>query len=312
MHVGRHISSHTNSTLYSAGTSISWLAESIDCQYCFFCQTLTPFTGKERDEETGFSYFGARYYDSDLSGLFLSVDPMADKYPNTSPYAYCAWNPVKLVDPDGRELFIPNEDDENYYASKLDIISLVKDKYKKYIRFDKNGNVSLSEEVTKGMLKNDKGLALINDLVTSDKKFLYESSDDASSTYKDGLIHNMASDELTMDGIVNASLYGKDSRGMYTHTPKEGYDGHVILAKSGDWKETNKKGFVTSIRKSILFHELSENYYRTHYNMDYENAHYSAIAREGFLYQRQTPGILPERSSENPKDGFYYKGVQLF
>ena len=31
---------------------------------------------------------------------WLSVDPMADKYPNISPYAYCAWNPVKLVDPD--------------------------------------------------------------------------------------------------------------------------------------------------------------------------------------------------------------------
>ena len=33
--------------------------------------------------------------------LWLSVDPMADKYPSISPYAYCAWNPVKLVDPDG-------------------------------------------------------------------------------------------------------------------------------------------------------------------------------------------------------------------
>ncbi|MCR5193334.1 MAG: RHS repeat-associated core domain-containing protein [Bacteroidales bacterium] len=60
-----------------------------------------PSTGKERDRETGFSYFGARYYDSDLSGLFLSVDPMSDKYPSLSPYAYCAWNPVKLMDPNG-------------------------------------------------------------------------------------------------------------------------------------------------------------------------------------------------------------------
>ena len=59
------------------------------------------FTGKERDEETGYSYFGARYYDSDLSGLFLSVDPMADKYPSLSPYAYCAWNPIRLIDPTG-------------------------------------------------------------------------------------------------------------------------------------------------------------------------------------------------------------------
>ena len=59
------------------------------------------FTGKERDSETGFSYFGARYYDSDVLTGWLSVDPLADKYPSLSPYAYCAWNPVKLVDPDG-------------------------------------------------------------------------------------------------------------------------------------------------------------------------------------------------------------------
>ena len=42
--------------------------------------------------------------DHELMTTWLSVDPLADKYPNISPYAYCAWNPVKLVDPDGREL----------------------------------------------------------------------------------------------------------------------------------------------------------------------------------------------------------------
>ena len=63
------------------------------------------FTGKERDSETGYSYFGARYYDSDILTGWLSVDPLADKYPSLSPYAYCAWNPVKLVDPDGEDPF---------------------------------------------------------------------------------------------------------------------------------------------------------------------------------------------------------------
>ena len=62
------------------------------------------FTGKERDEETGYGYFGARYMDHELMTMWLSVDPMADKYPSISPYAFCAWNPVKLVDPDGREV----------------------------------------------------------------------------------------------------------------------------------------------------------------------------------------------------------------
>ena len=70
------------------------------------------FTGKERDEETGYSYFGARYYDADLLTGWVSVDPMADKYPSISPYAYCAWNPVKLVDPDGQDIWLVNKNGE--------------------------------------------------------------------------------------------------------------------------------------------------------------------------------------------------------
>jgi len=45
-------------------------------------------------------YFGARYYDSDLS-VWLSVDPMSDMYPHQSPYMYCSGNPVMRIDPNG-------------------------------------------------------------------------------------------------------------------------------------------------------------------------------------------------------------------
>ena len=62
------------------------------------------FTGKERDEETGYDFFGARNYTSAAS-IWLSVDPLADKYPGISPYAYCAWNPMRYVDPDGRDIY---------------------------------------------------------------------------------------------------------------------------------------------------------------------------------------------------------------
>jgi hypothetical protein len=51
--------------------------------------------------ETNLSYFGARYYEASLS-IWLSVDPLSDKYPSLSAYNYCALNPVMLVDPDGR------------------------------------------------------------------------------------------------------------------------------------------------------------------------------------------------------------------
>ena len=77
-------------------------------------QQITPynerfkFTGKERDEETGYDYFGARNYTSAAS-IWLSVDPLADKYPYISPYAYCNWNPIKYVDPDGMYFDEANE-----------------------------------------------------------------------------------------------------------------------------------------------------------------------------------------------------------
>ena len=52
--------------------------------------------GKEKDYESGFHYYGARYYWSEFLTGWLSVDPMADKYPSISPYA-------KLMDMDGRD-----------------------------------------------------------------------------------------------------------------------------------------------------------------------------------------------------------------
>ncbi len=60
------------------------------------------FTGKERDTETSYDYFGARYYDSRL-GRWLQVDPMSEKYPGWSPYNYVKNSPINRIDPDGKE-----------------------------------------------------------------------------------------------------------------------------------------------------------------------------------------------------------------
>jgi RHS repeat-associated protein len=48
----------------------------------------------------GYIYFGARYYDPELS-VWLSVDPLSDEYPSTSPYMYVLGNPVIFIDPNG-------------------------------------------------------------------------------------------------------------------------------------------------------------------------------------------------------------------
>ena len=37
--------------------------------------------------------------------IFLSVDPLAEDYPNINPYVYVVNNPINFVDPDGRKIF---------------------------------------------------------------------------------------------------------------------------------------------------------------------------------------------------------------
>jgi len=59
------------------------------------------FTSKELDRETGMYYFGARYQDPKL-GIFISVDPLAEKFKGVSSYAYTLNNPVRFTDPDGK------------------------------------------------------------------------------------------------------------------------------------------------------------------------------------------------------------------
>jgi RHS repeat-associated protein len=58
------------------------------------------FSGKERDEETGLLYFGARYQDSKY-GIWYSVDPLAEIRPWESAYLYCGNNPINRTDPTG-------------------------------------------------------------------------------------------------------------------------------------------------------------------------------------------------------------------
>jgi RHS repeat-associated protein len=127
--------------------------------------TPYKFSGKELDEETGYSYFGARYYDPNIS-IWLSVDPMADKYPSVSPYMYCAGNPIMFIDPDGRTIVITGEDG----ASTKYIPGM---EYNGNDKFTANAITSLNE-LYGG--KSDQGFLVVNELHKSKNEFNIESA----------------------------------------------------------------------------------------------------------------------------------------
>ena len=58
------------------------------------------YNGKELEEETGWSDFGARQYDR-WSGRWMGMDPLGDLRSWVSPYNFVQNNPINRVDPDG-------------------------------------------------------------------------------------------------------------------------------------------------------------------------------------------------------------------
>ena len=77
------------------------------------------FTGKERDEENLYDYFGARYYDSRI-GRWTQVEPLLERYIKYSSYCYGLDNPINLIDIDGNVIILSTQERTDYFN---DVIS---------------------------------------------------------------------------------------------------------------------------------------------------------------------------------------------
>jgi RHS repeat-associated protein len=84
------------------------------------------FNGMEMDDEIkgsqGTSYdFGARMYDPRV-GRWLTIDPLAAKYPSLNPYNFVGNSPLLFIDPNGKDIIIvdPKTKVETVYVYHAD------------------------------------------------------------------------------------------------------------------------------------------------------------------------------------------------
>jgi RHS repeat-associated protein len=101
------------------------------------------FTGKQRDAETGGvypvmlkngNYFGARYY-MPRYGRWGQTEPLYDKYISYTPYQYGLLNPMRLVDPKGKDVRATT------YETQQMILNTIPKDLRSYVIFDKNGYI---------------------------------------------------------------------------------------------------------------------------------------------------------------------------
>ena len=188
-----------------------------------------------------------RHYNSALS-IWLSVDPMADKYPGMSPYVYCANNPVRLVDPDGRTIVPKDEDARQIYD---DYKSVVNERLQK-------AHKSLSKLEQKSA--NGRRIREERIIQAQNKVRRYQEISDE--------LKEMESSETVF--VINAHTTGTSSSayGSTTYNVKTNEvninvgDGKAILNENGCYD------YITPIM--IIAHELKHGFQYLHSELDFD------------------------------------------
>ncbi|MFN5983146.1 MAG: RHS repeat-associated core domain-containing protein [Fluviicola sp.] len=119
-------------------------------------------TGMEKDDEMkgdGNSYdFGARMLDPRL-GRWLTIDPLASKYPYLSTYSFVNNSPLLYIDPNGKEIIINYKDEQGNIKSVVytpGVKPLVDNKFVQQVHesIDAKMNTSGSSEINSISISN--------------------------------------------------------------------------------------------------------------------------------------------------------------
>ncbi|MDX2267788.1 MAG: polymorphic toxin type 47 domain-containing protein [Bryobacter sp.] len=189
------------------------------------------FTGKERDQETGLDYFGARYL-SGAQGRFTSPDsPFIDQNPefpqSWNLYSYTRNNPLKYVDRTGEAIetawdvlniglgvksFVDNVRSGNYGSAAIDAVGVVVDSAAAVVPFVPGG----AGAVIKGARLAEKA----DDLVDGVKAL--NRVDDAADTAKVGKQGGKNFDEARREGFEKAGMTNPNDVKFSKVDPKTG------------------------------------------------------------------------------------------
>lgn len=193
------------------------------------------FTGKEQQGKLGAS----ELYDSharfmNTTGRFLSMDPLAEKYYHLSPYAYCAGDPVNLVDPDGRKIII-NDGTKIYTWNNID---------NQWGFYDAENNIYSGgleyiheySNALKSLIETETGYDLVTKLANDDEfdVYLYSKSSLGNKYSPEGKYINWIYNDYCTNNIPTESGPQKNKITSLGHELAHA----VFQQNGGDWKTT--------------------------------------------------------------------------
>ena len=267
-------------------------------------RTRYLFNGKELDNETNLYYYGARYFEP-KEILWYGCDPLREKYPFTSSYVYCNGNPVKYVDPDGRDWYSYQEENgETAYVWKAG-----KEKTIEY-------NGQTCQNIGARFEKDGYYYSLFGQKVKSDTKtsFMFKAIDEAIISMVDDIIYaqeqqagigwtSEPQDETTTSFYYEKQQQNTSNKYRIKYAGGEGtcslYSkkkcafGHITNFPT---EETERGGYFGESRKGY-FLVIKNSCSNMGDGMDIVDVRFSPDAAKRFkeIYYKQFPELLKKR-----------------
>jgi RHS repeat-associated protein len=245
------------------------------------------FTGKEDqgpDFGTAYTDFGARQYSPTLR-RWLVPDPLSEKYYGVSPYAYCAGNPVNLVDPEGRTMtdyfntdgvfiYTDNQDNGKIRIASEAILETAQEMFSsdnEIASYLSDNSVSLKGAYKEGLINDNSALKIFNhynktDLPLAPKNsisgyFSFNTDLTISVNIKKSLTPDKQGFTMSSYFDINSALNIHEGEGHYQMFKKIGPEEYSsipacqreiiaieIQMKDPSWKKTTEK-FQRGVKK---------------------------------------------------------------
>ena len=215
-----------------------------------------------------------RQYDARI-GRWWSVDPLVDKYPGVSPYAFCNGSPVLLLDPNGAKIKPINETSKQYMNSYIqdqfgtsDFISysrknIIKINRKEYRTLYSRANFN-QRVLLIGLRKvaNSNNMVYVDIDNKKEFKFSYpcykESNDSEFSVYSHDIVGRQ---------IVESGTTVEASDGYHIYINNEGAIADKMISSFSFKDFRLSVSYTGGSASAIFFHELLDevlNYYIKH------------------------------------------------
>src|SRR5690606_7656429 len=243
-------------------------------------------------------YYCARYYDPRLS-IFISVDPLAEKYPNIGSYVYVANNPINFIDPDGREIWIVGSNGVKIQYTSGMIYKGDDSIIKSYVNTLNNINSTAN------------GFKALDTVLNSSNVYTFNKASEANTGYLLGKDVYISDNFIDVDAVSHelfhlyqydrgqggASIFNEIEAYLFSESVKDQFYSNEGYGSNGfvfSIDNTTKEGalYEKSI-ENLLYNSFSEKDFNNSINLFRSNSN----ARDNYLNEEQYP-----LRRENQKD----------